>query len=541
MTLVDWMKRISKYGVLAAVASVFALMPLIGVRFFESHDSFFHLDRLVLFDNALRQGCLYPRWIQELAYGYGMPLFNYYPPFSYYFAELFTLLGFDFPESVLATFIIGFVLSGIAMFLFANEILGKAPALVAAVAYIYAPYHLLDAYVRGAMPEFLAFVFLPLIYYSILKAEKKAEYYPLISLSYALLILTHSVTAFISTPIILLFVLFRRGRIKPASFLLLGLGLSAFYWAPAIIEIKNINPITTIQYSDHFLYPSQLFEKTWGFGLSVVGPNDGMGFHIGNVHLIFSLLALYLLFKGNKEIKNYIAYFSLVLLISVFLSLQYSKPLWGFIPFPNFIQFPWRFLFLTSFAASFLSASFLTVFEKTKWIKALALLFVIIFILYSKPFLIVTPTESEKLELHSYQSLKEVGPKTTVGKDLDGLLPRDVKGFSELIKKDRVPWPSGTVKVGCNRYLIEKNISEAQKITPPIFYFPGWRVTGDRREIITAPAESGLMTFQVPGGYNKIYIGFEDTWVRKLAVVLSIFSVFILAGYSVRPFLRKRA
>jgi len=523
------MRKTAKFAVIAAAVAIFAVLPFTGPRFFYSHDAFLHLARLVLFDHALRDGCFYPRWIQELALGYGMPLFNYYPPLAYYFAEVFHLLGADFPEAITATFIAGFVLSGIAMYLFAKEILGGIPALVAAVAYIYAPYHLVDAYVRGALPEFLAFIFLPLVYYSILKANHKANYYPLISLSYALLILTHNVTAFISTPFIFLFGLLQNERLKTMSFLLLGLGLSAFYWLPAIAELGYINPSTTFNYAEHFVYFFQLFEKKWGFGDSLPGPYDGMSFQIGNIHVIFSLLTLYILYRYRRKLRRYVVYFTTVFLISVFFSLHYSKPVWDIIPLFDFVQFPWRFLFIASFAVSFLSASFLTLFEKKMEIKVFALLIAFLFILYSVPVLYIIPAPDDELELYTYQTIKKIGPKTTVGEN--ELLPRWVSNYSELRQRDRIPWPFDVTPVGCNHYYMEGNFTQAQNITLPIFYFPGWdvEINGDKAQL--SPDESGLITFYVPEGYNRISISFEDTMIRTLAKILSIFSAFALVGY----------
>lgn len=523
------MTRAVKIGIVAVLISFFVVKPFLGVRFFYGHDAFLHLSRLILFDNSLREGCFYPRWIQDLAYGYGMPLFNYYPPFAYYFADVFHILGVGFPEAIVTTFIAGFVLSGIAMYLFAREIIGDIPALVAAVAYIYAPYHLLDGYVRGAMPEFLAFIFLPLVYYSILKANSRANYYPLISLSYALLILTHNITAFISTPFIFLFILLQKERLKTTAFLLLGLGLSAFYWLPAIAELGYINSSTTFNYAEHFVYFFQLFEKKWGFGESLPGPNDEMSFQIGNIHLIFSLLTLYILYRGNKRLKKYVAYFTAVFLISIFFSLHYSKPLWDFIPFFDFVQFPWRFLFIASFAASILAASFLTIFRKKMEIKAFSLLIASLFILYSAPVLYIIPAPDDELELYTYQSLKEFGPTTTVGEH--ELLPRWVGNYSELRNRDRISWPPGIIPQGCNRYYMEDNFTHAQNITLPIFYFPGWEVEINGARALLSPDKSGLITFYVPEGYNRITISFEDTKIRTLARILSLLSTFFLVGY----------
>jgi len=519
------MKGTLKYGVIATASAVFAALPFVGVRFFQAHDSFFHLDRLVLFDHAIREGCLYPRWIQELAHGYGMPLFNYYPPFSYYFADAFHVFGLDFPEAIRATFIIGFVLSALAMFLFAKELLGEAPAVVAAIAYVYAPYHLVDGYVRGAMPEFLAFIFLPLLFYSIIKSLEGRRHYILISISYALLILTHNITAFIATPFILFYALLQKNRLRILAFLFLGLGLSTFYWLPAVAEFGFISHAASYSYAEHFVYPLQLFKKVWGFGLSVPGPDDRMSFQIGNVHLIFSILALYLLLRGEERLKRNIAYFAALLLLSIGFTLPYSKPVWDYAPFFDFIQFPWRFLFLSSFAASFLSASFIMLFKERREQLAVAALLGGMFILYSAPVLYVNPSPINELETYNYARLAEMGPKTTVGGR--ELLPRWAKDTSTL-KRGEVRWPEGANQTGCNSYLMEGDFTGQKSLTIPIFYFPGWAVRIDAEDAAIYPDARGLISFPVHRGHHQIRIGFEDTMMRKSAKMLSILSLIIL-------------
>ncbi|RIK26939.1 MAG: hypothetical protein DCC52_09805, partial [Chloroflexi bacterium] len=65
--------------------------------------------------------------------------------------------------------------------------------LVAGVAYLFAPYHVVDLYVRGAMPEFLAFVFPPFVLWAIYQifSTRRAFYIPLAALAYGGMILTH--------------------------------------------------------------------------------------------------------------------------------------------------------------------------------------------------------------------------------------------------------------------------------------------------------------------------------------------------------------
>ena len=100
---------------------------------------------------ALRDGALYPRWAADMVFGYGYPVWLILAPLPYYAAEFFHLLGFDFPASIKAVEALAWFASAGAMYLFAGRVLGRDAGLVAAIAYLFVPYHVVDLYVRGAL------------------------------------------------------------------------------------------------------------------------------------------------------------------------------------------------------------------------------------------------------------------------------------------------------------------------------------------------------------------------------------------------------
>lgn len=190
-------------------------------------------------DHCLRQGALWPRWPPDLVYGYGYPLFNFFPPLSFYPAELFHLLGFSFARAWNTAFVLYILLSGMTMYLFVKDIFGEKSPLVAAVAYMYAPYQLYNALYRGNLGESMALPLLPLILWAFrrLLISGKIRYLVLSALSYAALVLTHNVISFIFAPFLLLYVgalwLLKRRTPRSQSLigvaLLLFLGFSAFF------------------------------------------------------------------------------------------------------------------------------------------------------------------------------------------------------------------------------------------------------------------------------------------------------------------------
>ena len=66
-------------------------------------------------------------------------------------------------NTVKITLGLSLVVSGWLMYLFARKYWGNLGGLISGLFYVYAPYRAVDVWVRGALPESLAFVFYPLI------------------------------------------------------------------------------------------------------------------------------------------------------------------------------------------------------------------------------------------------------------------------------------------------------------------------------------------------------------------------------------------
>ncbi|MCH8923417.1 MAG: hypothetical protein IIA67_09760, partial [Planctomycetes bacterium] len=103
-----------------------------------------HPWRIFEIGRCLDDGQLPCRWAAELGNGYGLPLFNYYPPLPYYAGDLLHRLGFPYLGAVNGLYVLGLIGAGLAMFTLANRLWGALGGLVSGVAYVYAPYLALD-------------------------------------------------------------------------------------------------------------------------------------------------------------------------------------------------------------------------------------------------------------------------------------------------------------------------------------------------------------------------------------------------------------
>ena len=392
------------WGLIAVfVLSLFSILPLFQPGFFPMHDDT-QVARVFEMGKALKDGMFPVRWVPDLGYGYGYPIFNFYAPLAYYVGGLFTILGFDALIATKIMMIVGIVLSGVFMYLLAREFWGEMGGVLSGLFYVYAPYHAVDIYVRGDVAEFWGYAFIPLMFWGIYKVFDSPRRSPsgrtvwcipsatfevnsvwrwviIGSLGYAGVILSHNLTAIMATPFLIIvtllycYIAYRNKKLSTIYYLLftilLGLALSAFYWVPALLEMKYTNVLSQIgggaDFRDHFVCLGQLWESNWGFGGSTAGCMlDGMSFVIGKLHIVvpFVVLALVLLFLIKD--KNYIvAFLSFAgFALSIFFTLEISRFVWETFPTMAFFQYPWRFLILASFFSSLLSGAiiwFLTI------------------------------------------------------------------------------------------------------------------------------------------------------------------------------------
>ncbi|MCI0478458.1 MAG: glycosyltransferase family 39 protein, partial [Anaerolineales bacterium] len=362
---------------------LFALAPLTAPGYFTyAHDARHSVYFLQMFDATLRDGAWYPRWAADMVFGYGYPLWLILAPLPFFAGVAFHWIGFDFVSAVKIVDGLAIFFSALTMYLFAARVLGRNAGLVAAVAYVYIPYHLVDLYVRAAQAELVAFVFPPLICWAFyeLATTRRARYIPLAALAYAGLILSHISMAVIFTPIVGLYILFlvvtggrnflRRtvSRLLPPVFsILLALGIAAIFLLPILFEQKYLtsDPLISgfFNYRKHFLNAQQLFSPFWGYGYAGENGADQFSLQLGLIPVLLAFVALAAIARTRGAIRAHIVLFAVIVGVIVFAMLPLAAPLWEpFAAIIGFVQFPWRLLIVAAFALAFLSGAALHAF-----------------------------------------------------------------------------------------------------------------------------------------------------------------------------------
>lgn len=333
------------------ILTVPSFFRMLSFGMFSTAD--FHLFRLHQFDLCVKNLEIPCRWSPDAGLGYGEPVFNFYGQFAYIPGEILHLIGFSLIDSLKASFILSLIIGAIGMYLLSKKIWkSELGGMLSALIYTYAPYRAVDIWVRGALPEAMAFAVFPFI---LLGIEQKSV--KLFTLASTLLLLTHNLSFVMFMPVIVAFIVLRRFW---AGFT--GLAgsavLSAFYILPVVFESKFVDLESTTRgyfdYHNHYATLSELFIKNfWGYGASVWGPNDDLSLSVGYLQWILPLFVF--AFLGiKKHLKKYPEFMLLFIMFWMFLFLTHNKStsIWESLNFMKYIQFPWRFLSVIVFLSA---------------------------------------------------------------------------------------------------------------------------------------------------------------------------------------------
>jgi hypothetical protein len=574
-----------------------AWLPLVHPGFLSTRtggDSPFLLIRLDQLVRNVRAGVIPARWMPDAAYGLGYPFFNYYAALPYYLAAGLVLWGWGPIAALKITQAIGFLASGAAMYALARHAFRRrASALVASVAYVYAPFHLVNVYVRGdSLSEFYAFVWYPLLGWAILRLWDRASVSNVLLLGvvHAGLVLTHNVSALIATAIaavyaVLLLLTDGRGegltcrlgaRPGQARFLLatlfgglLGLGLSSWFWLPALLEreLVQLQEMTTgyFHFARHFR-GMDLVQQKWFFDYTI--GRDRTPFSMGLVQTLLAGLGSLALMAGwirrRRTHPQAVVALALLLLIT-FCITPLSRGLWERVPLLPLAQFPWRLLSVQTVFTSLLIGVLVERLphphlpggtRRTVAVVHLLLPAATILLLIGSALGDLRPEwmsigegdiTAERLRLYEYFTAN-IG--TTVRWEY---LPRTVetRPFTSAVFLNQGGKPPPMVIAGevNQAHALDMgptwevwDITVASSLARVAFhthYFPGWRATLDGRAHPLSPVEGwGTIGLTLPEGHHRVSLRLGRTsprWTGEFISLLALVAALALLGLTVRP------
>ena len=542
---------------------------------FPVHDQM-HTVRILQAKQALDAGQIPPRWAPGLSSGFGYPLFHFVYPLPYYLGAGLLYFNLSLEQAVHLLHFIATVAAVYGMYFWARKLTSSpASASLAAMVYGFAPYRLLNLYVRGALGESLLLGLLPWLFWALTRFAFNPTLFNLaVSASLVgVLVLTHNIGMLMFLPLAFIWtVILLKPKVKNLAKLLAvfvwGLLASVYFWLPAWQDKQLMANDPIYNYQDHFPFIKQLLWSPWGYGASHWGPNDDLSFQLG-LPLWLGLLvgSIWWLTRGLKIKQKIISSLShrtwtvslAFVAISFYLMNIRSDWIWRALPVMAYFQFPWRWLLVTTLFASLLlawvskqifsHAGKLTYF----WIGLLSLS-LLPSILWFKParlepdqslaicqrFLSHCPLSPDPTQTAaSYKLSNETAlplPKTVQQK------PRfhpvtDLEASPAALILESQP-------VSPVEFRILLNPQLAGQVSLMRYYFPGWQAQLDGRELPLQPGTPyGQITASVPPGSYQLTIKFGQTAGWQVLNLVSLVSwlglvLTLISTPSIKPMAR---
>ena len=495
------------------------------------------------FSRLFGAGALYPRWTPASFAGLGSPTFYFYPPLAFWVTALIAKAGGAALTATLAlklAVLFFFVTSGLGMYQWLRLSAATGRAVLGALLFMAAPYHLDDTYIRGAFAEFAAIAVLPILALGLARTAKSDRSGPLwLAAGWAAMLFAHLPIALLAGVLLVapygLWLAWRTppsGRLayiaRSGAALALGTGLAAIYLIPALQLQDAIS--ADYWWSAKFHAADRLFAnpKSWSMPLEPF---------LAGLSIAEALIALAVAW-GAWRSGDRAATFWAGVVIGVFLVVAGLVPGFWSLPLMAKVQFPWRALTVQEFAlatllalaaprvklglplvlfAALLTANLASVGEAIAQWKPNAQ--------FARPGYGVTT-------FPTIVDAPEYLPNGMLRLEADGPAPA-----LNLLDLARAPLASGAgVVAGADAQGIAVHVRLApgpgRQIILRRFYFPSWRAACDGRLAPVRPATPArFVALSAPAGVSACDISLGETPQERVGQLASLVSLAAIAAY----------
>lgn len=557
-----------------AVIGMTASLGLLEEYILYGHDIAFHLFRIEGIKEGLLAGDfpvkLQPNWFN----GWGYPVSVMYGDILLYFPAALRLLGVSVQDAYKAYIAaINIATAAVAYYVFFKIARNKSIAMFGSCLYTLSPYRLCCIYIRAAVGEYSAMMFLPLVllcfWYAFDKEEGKISANKLILpvIGFSGLIQTHVLTCFLTAFVIIVFFLFNWKRVfnKKVIFYLVkvaGITVAVNLWfivpffrymgEELVVNARAVMTPSFQKWGANFaelfaVYWNGTFDISWGEITTIARKFPKP---IGTTSLFLFLAAIIMYYRGEirlneRKILICMAFFllSIAMASTSFPYYKISKLVPWLAGLFVKIQFPYRFLTITGVFGSLLGVLvFIEVFHNYgRKVLYLGVVFASVFVvmqgtqfiysvLYRGDYFPIYDIEAfENNTIFSGEYLYEGswGPatealQTPVG---DGVV------IEEFEKKYH------TMLLGC------KSEHKGAFVLMPQYYYIGYEArdtdSGEKFEIVRNN-DNNRIQINLPEGYEgTLKVSFKEPYIWRMA---EGFSLVVVLGSIIYYFFRcKRA
>jgi hypothetical protein len=524
---------------LIAAAALALWAPSLAVA--EVGDSFgYDLNWSAQFSAAFRAGDLYPRWTPASFDGLGGPTFYFYPPLGFWLTALISLAtgGLGPALQLKLAELALFAGAGWSMFAWLRLKAGALPAALGGVLYMLAPYHLDDAYVRGAFAELSAIAVVPLTALGLARTAGDDRLGPLwLTLGWAGAILGHLPIALLTgvlgiAPYGLWLLIELPGARRPAfairaaAALALGTGLAAGYLVPALGLQRFIS--ADYWWSANFRAADRLFlnPKAWTLPLEPFFAAISAG-EAG--------IAAVVAWRAWRSGARAAALWGGVALL-VFAVIAGLVPGFWSLPLMSKVQFPWRAMALEEFALVTV-----LVWAPRPALGRLPVICLVALIAGDLAavgkFLVTGPAAVQRAGYGAASFPTSIDAPEYLPAGMLKMTPDGPAPSVDVAALARAPLAAGDTVAGASAASgpgvhIRFAPGPARQVTIRRFYFPSWSARCNGRRVPTTPVgPARLVGFTAPAGVAECDVAVGLTEAEQLGLALSAASLIVLAGW----------
>lgn len=517
---------------------------------FFANDMEFHIQRIVGLARGIQNGQFPVRLSTEFNNGYGYPTSIYYSDIFLYPVAILYMFAVPARVCYEAYGIIANIITALVAYYSFGKISGNENTkLVGTAVYLLSSYRLANLFIRGAVGEYTAMVFTPLVIVSIYllytDAQKNKDSWIMLSIGMSGLILSNIVTVeMIIINVIVLVILLPKKTFKKDMILSVCkaaaccIGLTAFFSVPFLDYM--LSHTTIVQKGDLRLMEDTAQEAIRAFAL-FTPKGKQYGYEGLGMVLIVGLLISIICFIMNRYDMN--ARVTTLRYFVVFAIMNFVF-MWKVFPWDGIqsrlgieglgyqlgtIQFPWRFLGISAILISFavvLSLDLLK--ERNDSYYNISILALISCIVISVGFFYYTIDDSEELEYYGY--VDEFGMT-------DNLYLLNGSHRSELYVSEAKVLAGDAVinsyykSDGVAHVDIVNEGNDTSTIEVPIFAYKYYDITDNMGSKYNYEiSDFNCIMFEVPSQYNgSMSIRFKEPILWRVSEVISVlFFVFFV-------------
>ena len=548
---------------------VAALLPLVGILptlssgVIRTADGPLHVQRIYAMTTLLASGNLWPRWVPYFHLGYGYPIFNFYPPGTFYAGGLMGLAGIPAPLAFNILTTLAWMLGSVGMYGLARRFLPGKAALLAAMLWAYAPSRLFEVWDQGSLPQIMAAALVPWLFWGMLRLVQHPTRRGLlgVALPFAGIILSHQpitfITALYVAPAIIALPLWaahhNRATFPPRLLHMvggfaLGVALAAIFLLPLAMELRYVeaveSPDDAVPYLiSNFLQPGEVFMQPPVMDLTdlrfELTPTFGL---VGGLLAAVGFVALVV-----RRYYTLAAVLALALAFTLFMLVEPSLPVWLTLPYLRQLRFPERFLRVGVIFLSLAGGASLLLLPR-RWQLAGLSAGLLLVLVAALP--LIYPNQSF-VHWENLSALDEIEMEETYYIWGSTSYNEFNPVWGERIRHDPAPepeqyianplrltvfrqdmirqWPDLQVEEIADD-TIRVTVTDERPVRFRQYYFPGWEATlnGEPAEIYPEQ-EVGMIALRVPPGEHTVRLYYAGTTPQHIGALVTLAAVGLTA------------